>query len=101
MTATRSYQENNTLALGPRSREGLCYSQATYVRSTSPNATQLQQKILSPDQHIGVWHGSHTLIGGWPRHIDPSNDKAPQTYPASGGILLSDLYPHGMELQCL
>ena len=67
-----------------------------HVLLTHPHTTQLWKTILSPNRHISIWCGCHTLARGW----TPCNSLS-ETKITSNCILLHHLHTHQTKLQHL
>ncbi len=82
--------------MGQTTTQSLQRTKNTHVLTSHPYPTQLWKTILSPNRHIGIWHGHHTLAGGW----TPCSC-LPKTQTTPNCILLCYLHTHWTKLRHL
>ena len=94
-TPNRTHKESGTLPLGNTPKESVRDAQNTYVSTTNPTPTRLQETLLPCNRRFSLRRRSRTLTGG---RVTPSHQK---TNPTPHSLLLSYLHPDGKELRYL
>ena len=98
-TTASSNKENDSLGMDKNITTGLWPLESTDVQSTSPNPTQLQEKVLPPSQRLSIRRGHRTLTRG--RNHNPFHWKVPKTNLTPYYVLLSNVHSNWTKLRYL
>ena len=98
-TTPGSHEENYPLALGRTTIQGIRRTKNLNVLQSSPSPTKLWQTVYPTSRRISLWHGRHTLTGGWPLNAYSITKTKNQTNAPSSSILFSYLHGHRTKLR--